>query len=217
MGRRKLEMKRIEDKNSRQVTFSKRRTGLMKKARQLSVLCDVDIAVVVFSSPGKLYESSSGSTNSVESILSRYEKSCAEIDEGSSSGAGTDLEVLLQSTRFRTCNELLQTVDRLVEENNEQLSVNDMTQLELELDAALMQTRLRKTQLMMEYVSTLQEKEKTLGEDKEELQKQASFLLFFVAVAKQNDGDDGGGGLNNLATNQENSPQPLVTLPLFNG
>ena len=38
-----------------------------------------------------------------------------------------------------------------------------------------------------------------------------------VAAAKQNDGDDGGGGLNNLATNQENSPQPLVTLPLFNG
>ncbi|PWA86712.1 flowering locus C-like protein, splicing variant 2 [Artemisia annua] len=61
MGRRKLEIKRIEDKNSRQVTFSKRRTGLMKKARQLSVLCDVDIAVVVFSSGGKLYEFSTGS------------------------------------------------------------------------------------------------------------------------------------------------------------
>ncbi|GKE57342.1 K-box region and MADS-box transcription factor family protein [Tanacetum coccineum] len=61
MGRRKLEMKRIEDKNSRQVTFSKRRTGLMKKARQLSVLCDVDIAVVVFSARGKLYEFSGGS------------------------------------------------------------------------------------------------------------------------------------------------------------
>ncbi|PWA95314.1 flowering locus C-like protein, splicing variant 2 [Artemisia annua] len=63
MGRRKLEIKLIEDKNSRQVTFSKRRTGLMKKARQLSVLCDVDIAVVVFSSRGKLYESSSGSSS----------------------------------------------------------------------------------------------------------------------------------------------------------
>nr|GEU29938.1 K-box region and MADS-box transcription factor family protein [Tanacetum cinerariifolium] len=80
----------------------------------------------------------------VESILSRYEKSCAEIGEGSNRGAGTDLEFLLQSTRFRTCNELLQTVDRLVEENNEQFSVNDMMQLEQELDAALMQTRLRK-------------------------------------------------------------------------
>ncbi|GKC71292.1 K-box region and MADS-box transcription factor family protein, partial [Tanacetum coccineum] len=62
MGRRKVEMKRIEDKNRRQVTFYKRRTGLVKKARQLSVLCDVDIAVVVFSARGKLYEFSSGSS-----------------------------------------------------------------------------------------------------------------------------------------------------------
>ncbi|CAH1431227.1 unnamed protein product [Lactuca virosa] len=55
MGRRKLEMKRIEDKNSRQVTFSKRRSGLNKKAQQLSVLYDATV-VVVFSSNDKLYE-----------------------------------------------------------------------------------------------------------------------------------------------------------------
>ncbi|KAI3812544.1 hypothetical protein L1987_17254 [Smallanthus sonchifolius] len=47
--------------------------------------------------------------------------------------------------RFSTCKELLQTVDRIAEEKNtEELSVNDMTELEQELDAALMQTRLRK-------------------------------------------------------------------------
>ncbi|KAK1432966.1 hypothetical protein QVD17_09869 [Tagetes erecta] len=63
MGWRKLKMKRIEDKNSRLVTFSKRRSGLVKKARHLSVLCDVDVAVIVFSARGKLYESCSGTTN----------------------------------------------------------------------------------------------------------------------------------------------------------
>lgn len=56
MGRRKLEIKKIEDKNSRQVTFSKRRSGLMKKAKELSVLCDVEVAVVIFSTSGKLYD-----------------------------------------------------------------------------------------------------------------------------------------------------------------
>lgn len=56
MGRRKLEIKKIEDKNSRQVTFSKRRSGLMKKAKELSVLCDVEVAVVIFSTRGKLYD-----------------------------------------------------------------------------------------------------------------------------------------------------------------
>lgn len=60
MGRKKVELKRIEDKSSRQVTFSKRRNGLIKKARELSVLCDVDVAVLVFSSRGKLYEYANG-------------------------------------------------------------------------------------------------------------------------------------------------------------
>lgn len=60
MGRKKVELKRIENKSCRQVTFSKRRNGLIKKAHELSVLCDVDVAVVVFSSRGKLYEFSNG-------------------------------------------------------------------------------------------------------------------------------------------------------------
>ena len=59
MGRGKVEMKRIENNISRQVTFSKRRNGLMKKAHELSVLCDAEIALIVFSSRGKLYEFSS--------------------------------------------------------------------------------------------------------------------------------------------------------------
>lgn len=58
--RGKVQLKRIEDKNSRRVTFSKRRNGLIKKARELAVLCDVDIALIIFSSWGRLYEYSSG-------------------------------------------------------------------------------------------------------------------------------------------------------------
>ena len=59
MGRGKVEMKRIENKVSRQVTFSKRRKGLLKKAEELAVLCDVDIGVIVFSERGKLFDYSS--------------------------------------------------------------------------------------------------------------------------------------------------------------
>lgn len=59
MGRGKIEIKRIENANSRQVTFSKRRSGLLKKARELSVLCDAEVAVIVFSKSGKLFEYSS--------------------------------------------------------------------------------------------------------------------------------------------------------------
>lgn len=53
MGRRRVEMKRIENKINRQVTFSKRRKGLLKKAEELSVMCDAEIALVIFSSRGK--------------------------------------------------------------------------------------------------------------------------------------------------------------------
>ena len=55
-GRGKIEIKRIENTTNRQVTFCKRRNGLLKKAYELSVLCDAEVALIVFSSRGRLYE-----------------------------------------------------------------------------------------------------------------------------------------------------------------
>ncbi|XP_071699792.1 floral homeotic protein AGAMOUS-like [Rutidosis leptorrhynchoides] len=56
LGKGKIEIKRIENTTNRQVTFCKRRNGLLKKAYELSVLCDAEVALVVFSSRGRLYE-----------------------------------------------------------------------------------------------------------------------------------------------------------------
>ena len=56
MGRGKIVIKRIDNSTNRQVTFSKRRNGLLKKARELSILCDAEIGVIVFSSTGRLYD-----------------------------------------------------------------------------------------------------------------------------------------------------------------
>jgi len=56
MGRGKIEIKRIENTTNRQVTFCKRRNGLLKKAYELSVLCDAEVALIVFSTRGRLYE-----------------------------------------------------------------------------------------------------------------------------------------------------------------
>lgn len=61
MGRGKVQLKRIENKINRQVTFSKRRTGLLKKAHEISVLCDAEVALIVFSHKGKLFEYSTDS------------------------------------------------------------------------------------------------------------------------------------------------------------
>ncbi|CAN1267414.1 Agamous-like MADS-box protein MADS3 [Linum perenne] len=56
MGRGKVVIKRIENKVNRQITFSKRKNGLLKKASELSILCDADVALIVFSCAGKLSE-----------------------------------------------------------------------------------------------------------------------------------------------------------------
>ncbi|KAJ4701285.1 Agamous-like MADS-box protein [Melia azedarach] len=70
MGRVKLEIKRIENTTNRQVTFSKRRNGLIKKAYELSILCDIDIALIMFSPSGRLSHFSG--RKRIEDVFSRY-------------------------------------------------------------------------------------------------------------------------------------------------
>uniref|UniRef100_Q1W5B7 MADS box protein n=3 Tax=Lilium TaxID=4688 RepID=Q1W5B7_LILLO len=77
MGRGKIEIKRIENSTNRQVTFSKRRNGIIKKAREISVLCEAQVSVVIFSSSGKMSEYCSPST-SLPKILERYQVNCGK-------------------------------------------------------------------------------------------------------------------------------------------
>ena len=53
MGRVKLKIKKLESTGSRQVTYSKRRHGILKKARELAILCDIDILLLMFSPTGR--------------------------------------------------------------------------------------------------------------------------------------------------------------------
>ncbi|KAK4765151.1 hypothetical protein SAY86_026241 [Trapa natans] len=171
MGRKKLEIKRIEDKSSRQVTFSKRRSGLIKKARELSILCDVEVALLVFSSRGRHYEFCS--SNSLVDMLERYQN---YMEEQSQSNAA-EAQGCQSESGSRSYEELLQLVQRLTEEpDSEDQRVDDLVELEKDLTAALTQTRCRKTQLMMESVMTLQEQERLLKEEKELLQQEIAAL-----------------------------------------
>ncbi|KAK4419870.1 Agamous-like MADS-box protein [Sesamum alatum] len=79
MGRQKIKIEKIEVKNHLQVTFSKRRSGLFKKASELCTFCGVEIAIIVFSPAGKVL--SFGHPN-VESIIDRF---LARISTGSNS------------------------------------------------------------------------------------------------------------------------------------
>ena len=68
-GRKKIEMKMIANENTLRITFSKLRQGLFKKASELSTLCSVDVAIVLFSLGSKAF--SFGRPN-VESIVDRF-------------------------------------------------------------------------------------------------------------------------------------------------
>lgn len=60
MGRRKIEIVRIDNERHRQVTFTKRKGGLIKKATELSILCDAEVAVIIFTDNQKMSIYASG-------------------------------------------------------------------------------------------------------------------------------------------------------------
>nr|AAD22494.2 PISTILLATA protein homolog HPI2 [Hyacinthus orientalis] len=73
MGRGKIEIKRIENSTNRQVTFSKRLNGIIKKAKEISVLCESEIAIVIFSSLNKISDFCSPNT-SLPKMLEKYQQ-----------------------------------------------------------------------------------------------------------------------------------------------
>ncbi|XP_059302457.1 floral homeotic protein PMADS 2 [Lycium ferocissimum] len=73
MGRGKIEIKRIENSSNRQVTYSKRRNGIIKKAKEITVLCDAKVSLIIFGSSGKMHEYCSPSTT-MSDILDGYQK-----------------------------------------------------------------------------------------------------------------------------------------------
>ena len=75
MGRRKIEIVRIENERHRQVTFTKRKGGLIKKATELAILCDAEVAVVIFGANQKLTMYSSGN---VDEIMTKYSQHKAD-------------------------------------------------------------------------------------------------------------------------------------------
>ncbi|KAI3503216.1 hypothetical protein L1887_31654 [Cichorium endivia] len=170
MGRGRVQLKRIENKISRQVTFSKRRTGLLKKAHEISVLCDADVALIVFSTKGKLFEYSTHS--SMEAILERYERySYAEklltAPETETQGSWT-----LESSKLKAKIEVLEkNIRHYVGEDLEPLNLRELQSVEQQLETALKRIRTRKNQVMHESISQLHKKERVLQEQNNALSK----------------------------------------------
>ncbi|XP_022773639.1 MADS-box protein FLOWERING LOCUS C-like [Durio zibethinus] len=169
MGRRKLQLKRIEDKSKRQVTFLKRKNGLIKKAEELAVLCDVELALLIFSPTGKLYQFSSG--ESLKKILDRYLVHAGE--EAAVCNSVNEAKIHEEFMDIWKGTSLQEMVERHTEGHNiEHLNMTQLMLMEKQLDSILRQTRNRKTQVMMDTVAALQEKEKELRQENHNIDKE---------------------------------------------
>ncbi|KAH1150630.1 hypothetical protein AAZX31_16G084000 [Glycine max] len=170
MGRGRVQLKRIENKINRQVTFSKRRAGLLKKAHEISVLCDAEVALIVFSHKGKLFEYATDSC--MEKILERYERYAYAERQLVANDSESQGNWTIEYTRLKAKIDLLQRNHRhYMGEDLGSMSLKELQSLEQQLDTALKQIRTRRNQLMYESISELQKKEKVIQEQNNMLAK----------------------------------------------
>lgn len=172
MVKGKIEIKKIENATSRQVTFSKRRNGLLKKAFELSVLCDAEVAVIVFSQKGRVYEFSSTSTHKT---IDRYFKYKNEVPSHNPGSLDQSLKLKLQEMRFETANmakkiEILENNQRkLLGHGLGSCSLMELQEINIKLEQSLKNIRARKAKLYEEKINNLKAKERTLLEENAKL------------------------------------------------
>ncbi|XP_011652593.1 MADS-box transcription factor 23 isoform X3 [Cucumis sativus] len=168
MGRGKIVIRRIDNSTSRQVTFSKRRSGLLKKAKELAILCDADVGVIIFSSTSKLYEYSS---TSMKALIERYNKT---KEENHQLGIPTS-EVKYWQREAATLRQQLQSLHenhrQMMGEELTGLSVKDLQNLENQLEISLRGVRMKKGNLIHHDNMELYKKVNLIHQENQELHK----------------------------------------------
>ncbi|KAH9721640.1 Agamous-like MADS-box protein AGL19 [Citrus sinensis] len=191
MVRGKTQMKRIENATSRQVTFSKRRNGLLKKAFELSVLCDAEVALIIFSPRGKLYEFSSCSINKT---IERYQKKTKDIGINSKIVEDHSQHAKEETSNMMTKLEFLEVAKRkLLGDGLEPCTIDELQQLENQLERSLSRIRARKNQLFREQIEKLKEKCGMQPRQASEEQECVPFRLGYGCNYQQSVGSTGNG------------------------
>ncbi|KAF9661562.1 hypothetical protein SADUNF_Sadunf19G0081600 [Salix dunnii] len=225
MARGKVQLKRIENQVHRQVTFCKRRAGLLKKAKELSVLCDAEIGVFIFSAHGKLYELATKGT--MQGLIERYMNSSrgaqpepaameTQPDPPEDSTFVSSKLVFLISSKTATdkhqepaqdtkeeINMLKQEIEVLQKglrymfgARAEEMSLDELLVLEKHLEIWIYQIRSTKMDILLKEIQQLRNKEEILTAANQHL----------------HDKVEENAEISNLATMITNFPQPLTIL-----
>ncbi|KAL5562660.1 hypothetical protein UlMin_032407 [Ulmus minor] len=173
MTRQKIEIKKIDNITARQVTFSKRRRGLFKKAHELSTLCDAQIALIVFSSTGKLFDYSS---SSMQEVIERHNLQSQNQEKLPSQRPHLQLEGEKKACTLLS-KELEEKTTQLRQLKGEELKKLNLE--ELKLLEKVVQTSLRrvietKDERVLEEINYLKKKADQLQEENDKLKQMSS-------------------------------------------
>ncbi|XP_010472243.1 PREDICTED: MADS-box protein SVP-like [Camelina sativa] len=174
MAREKIQIRKIDNATARQVTFSKRRRGLFKKAEELSVLCDADVALIIFSSTGKLFEFCNSSMKEVLERHNLQSKNLEKLDQPS-----LELQLVENSDHARMSKEIADKSHRLRQMRGEELqglNIEELQQLEKALEAGLTRVIETKSDKIMNEISELQRKGVQLMDENKRLRQQGTQL-----------------------------------------
>ncbi|ANM67033.1 AGAMOUS-like 21 [Arabidopsis thaliana] len=170
MGRGKIVIQRIDDSTSRQVTFSKRRKGLIKKAKELAILCDAEVGLIIFSSTGKLYDFAS---SSMKSVIDRYNKSKIEQQQLLNPASEVKFWQREAAVLRQELHALQENHRQMMGEQLNGLSVNELNSLENQIEISLRGIRMRKRNLIHQENLDLSRKVQRIHQENVELYKKA--------------------------------------------
>ncbi|XP_026433218.1 MADS-box transcription factor 23-like isoform X1 [Papaver somniferum] len=178
MGRGKIVIRRIDNSTSRQVTFSKRRNGLLKKAKELAILCDAEVGLIIFSSTGKLYDFASTRSDGtfMKTVIERHNKSKEEHHQVMNPTS----EVKFWQREAAGLRQQLQNLQenhrQLMGEELSGLSVKDLQNLENQLEMSLRGVRVKKDQLLTDKIEDLSRKGNLIHQEYMELYKKVNLI-----------------------------------------
>lgn len=154
MGRGKIQIKKIENTTSRQVTFCKRKNGLLKKAYELSLLCDAEVALLIFSTSGRLYEFAN---KSVSATTERYMRTYAE-NMPQSRALYPDCHHWQEEVRKLTQqrDSLTNSIRQIMGEGLESLSMKELKHIQVQLEKSISCVRSKKNEMLLSEMENLQ-------------------------------------------------------------
>ncbi|KAL0670243.1 hypothetical protein Bca4012_032947 [Brassica carinata] len=169
MGRGKIVIKRIDDSTSRQVTFSKRRKGLIKKAKELAILCDAEVGLIIFSNTDKVYDFAS---SSMKSAIERFNKTKMEQQQLLNPAS----EVMFWQREAATLRQELHSLQenhrrQLMGEKLNGLSVNELHNIESRLEMSLRGIRTKKEQMLTDEIKELTKRRNLIHHENLELSR----------------------------------------------